>query len=172
MKAIVYESYTGHTAAYAKLLAERVRLPVYSWKDAKSALRPGDPIFYMGWLNAGSVMGFSQARKRYDVRALCAVGMADRLGDVQVDGIRKKYALTELPVFYLAGGFEMDKLRGVYKLMMRLMERIVERQLAKKQDKDDADREMLDLIQNGGSLVCAERLDPVADWVDKAQRTL
>ena len=117
MKAIVYESYTGHTASYAKLLAERARLPVYSRKDAKTALRPGDPIVYMGWLNAGNVMGFSRARKRYDVRALCAVGMTERLGDVQVDGIRKKYALAELPVFYLAGGFEMDKLRGIYKLM-------------------------------------------------------
>ncbi len=170
MKAIVYESYTGHTAAYAKLLAERTRLPVYSRKDAKNALRPGDPIVYMGWLNAGSVMGFSQARKRYDVRALCAVGMTERLGEVQVGGIRKKYALDELPVFYLAGGFEMDKLHGVYKLMMRMMERIVAGQLAKKQDKDDADREMLDLIRNGGSLVGAKRLGPVADWWRRTEK--
>lgn len=167
MKAIVYESYAGHTAAYAKLLAARMRLPVYSRKDAKHALRRGDPVVYMGWLNAGIVMGFSQARKRYDVRALCAVGMTEQLGDMQVDGIRKKYALAELPVFYLAGGFEMDKLRGIYKLMMRLMERIVAGQMAKKQDKDDADREMLDLIRNGGSLVSAERLNPVAEWLEQ-----
>ena len=39
MKAIVYTSKTGHTAEYAKIIGEKMNLPVCSLKDAKKQIK-------------------------------------------------------------------------------------------------------------------------------------
>lgn len=75
MKAIVYQSNTGHTAAYAQLLSERVGLPAWTLAQASAELRPGDEILFLGWVLGGRVQGLKRARARYQVRAVCAVGV-------------------------------------------------------------------------------------------------
>ncbi|MDO4478739.1 MAG: hypothetical protein Q4B73_06860 [Lachnospiraceae bacterium] len=162
--AIIYTSNTGHTKAFAELLGERSGLPVYELKAAMKDCPAGTPIIYMGWLMAGSVKGFKDAAKRFDVKALCAVGMAG--GDGQKAGIVKACGLpAEVPVFVLQGGFELDKLSGLYKMMMKTMKNTVGKKLAAKPDKTAEEMDMLDLFENGGSRVSAEQLEPVLAWL-------
>ena len=73
-EAIVYTSCTGNTRRYAYMLGKAANLPVLDLKEAN--LAPNTPVIYLGWLMAGGVKGLKQARKRFDVRAVCAVGMA------------------------------------------------------------------------------------------------
>ena len=75
MNAILYTSNTGSTAQYAKLLADKTGLPVYSAEEAKSKLPARSEILYLGWLMASSIKGYKDAAKRYNIRAVCAVGM-------------------------------------------------------------------------------------------------
>ena len=128
---IVYTSNTGFTRQYAMLLGEKTGLPVYSLEEAGQRLAPGNTIVYLGWLMAGKVQGYAKASARYHVAAVCGVCMGAT--GSQIEDVRKTNAIgSGLPVFTLQGGFDMAKLRGVYKLMMKVMAKTVGKKLAEK----------------------------------------
>ena len=117
---IVYTSNTGYTAEYARLLGEKTGLPVYSLDEAEQKLAAGNCVIYLGWLMAGKVQGYKKAAKRYKVQAVCGVGMGGN--GSQLREVRKANAIPEkTPLFTLQGGFDINKLSGVYKLMMTIM---------------------------------------------------
>lgn len=161
--AIVYTSNTGYTAQYASLLGKRTGLPVYSLEEAGKALPAGNRIIYLGWLMAGKVQGYAKAAKRYQVAAVCGVGMG--ANGSQLAEVRKGNAMGDgLPLFTLQGGFDMGKLKGIYKLMMRVMAKTLGKSLANKQDRTAEEDQMLRLLTQGGSCVSEENLQPVLDW--------
>ena len=88
MNAIIYTTNTGSTEHYAKLLAQKTGLPVYSLAEAKKRVFAGAEVIYLGWIMAGSVKGYAEAAKRYRVRAVCGVGMGQT--GTQTDSVRKK----------------------------------------------------------------------------------
>ena len=162
MKAVIYTSNTGTTAQYAKLLGEAAGLPVYALDEA-GAVEPGAEIIYLGWLMAGEVKGYKKAAARYTVKAVCGVGMGRSGG--QTEDVRKRNGLAGLPVFTLQGGFDISKLRGIYKMMMKAMVKTAGKALAEKPDRTPEEDEMLDMMLNGGDRVSADNLAPVLDWL-------
>ena len=161
--AIVYTSNTGFTAEYASLLGGETGMPVYSMEEAEKRLPPHSPILYMGWLAAGKVQGYDKAVTKFNPQALCAVGMT-RSGS-QMEDVKKSNDLPEgLPLFTLQGGFDLKKLRGVYKLMMSVMSKMVAKKLAAKSERTPDEEDTLDLFRNGGSRVSLENLKPVLEW--------
>ena len=164
---IVYTSNTGYTAEYARLLGERTGLPVYSLAEAERKLAAGNRVIYLGWLMAGKVQGYKKAAKRYKVQAVCGVGMGGN--GSQLQEVRKANAISEkTPLFTLQGGFDIQKLSGVYKLMMTIMVKTAGKGLAEKQDRTPEEDVMLDMLTRGGSRVSAENLAEVLAWVDEA----
>ena len=164
--AIVYTSNTGFTAQYASLLGGETGLPVYSLEDASKSLPQSSPIVYLGWLTAGKVQGYDKAVTKFNLQALCAVGMAK--SGSQMEDVRKSNNLPQgLPLFTLQGGFDLKKLRGVYKLMMLVMSKTVAKKLAAKPDRTPDEEDMLDLFQNGGNRVSLENLRPVLAWYEE-----
>lgn len=161
--AIVYTSNTGYTEQYAGLLGKRTGLPVYSLAEAGTKLPAGNCVIYLGWLMAGKVQGYAKAAKRYRIAAVCGVGMGAT--GSQLEDVRKANSLgDELPLFTLQGGFDMSKLKGIYKLMMLVMAKTVGKSLANKQDRTAEEDQMLTLLTQGGSCVSEENLRPVLDW--------
>lgn len=159
---ILYTSNTGFTAQYAALLSEQTGLPCLPLKAA-AHIQPGTPILYLGWLMAGNVQGYQEAAKKYTVCAVCGVGMGAT--GSQLADVRKANSLgDELPLFTLQGGFDMSKLKGIYKLMMLVMAKTVGKSLADKQDRTAEEDQMLHLLTQGGSCVSEENLQPVLDW--------
>ena len=166
--AIVYTSNTGYTRQYAILLGERTGLPVYSLDEAWKELAPASPIIYLGWLMAGKVQGYAKAAKRFQVEAVCGVGMGAT--GSQLQDLRKSNALpASMPVFTLQGGFDLTRLRGVYKLMMTIMAKTAGKGLANKADRSPEEDAMLELLLHGGSRVCAGNLFSVLAWYQEAQ---
>lgn len=164
--AIVYTSNTGFTAQYASLLGGETGLPVYSLEDASKSLPQSSPIVYLGWLTAGKVQGYDKAVTKFNLQALCAVGMA-KCGS-QMEDVRKSNNLPQgLPLFTLQGGFDLKKLRGIYRLMMLVMSKTVVKKLAAKPDRTPDEEDMLDLFQNGGNRVSLENLRPVLAWYEE-----
>ena len=160
---IVYTSNTGYTAEYARLLGERTGLPVYSLAEAEQKLAAGNRVIYLGWLMAGKVQGYKKAAKRYKVQAVCGVGMGGN--GSQLQEVRKANAISEkTPLFTLQGGFDIQKLSGVYKLMMTIMIKTAGKGLAEKQDRTPEEDVMLEMLTKGGSRVSAENLADVLDW--------
>ena len=164
--AIVYTSNTGFTAQYASLLGGETGLPVYSLEDTSKSLPQSSPIVYLGWLTAGKVQGYDKAVTKFNLQALCAVGMAK--SGSQMEDVRKSNNLPQgLPLFTLQGGFDLKKLRGIYKLMMLVMSKTVAKKLAAKPDRTPDEEDMLDLFQNGGNRVSLENLRPVLAWYEE-----
>lgn len=163
MKAIVYTSNTGSTAHYAKLLSDELHLPVYSAKDVKKKIPINANIIYLGWVMASGIKGYADIIKKYNVCAVCAVGMGQT--GTQVKEIRKKNAIpNNIPLFTLQGNFDVNKLHGVYKIMMNIMVKTVGKALSNKKDRTLEEDDMLSMMMNGGNRVRTENLRQVINW--------
>ena len=163
MNAIIYTTNTGSTERYARLLAQKTGLPVYSLAEAKKRVFAGAEAIYLGWIMAGSVKGYAEAAKRYQVRAVCGVGMGQ--AGTQTESVRKKAAVpAAIPLFTLQGNFNVKKLHGVYRLMMEIMVKAAGKSLAAKKDRAPAEDDMLDMMLHGGERVKAENLNAVLNW--------
>ena len=164
MQAIIFTSNTGHTQEYAQMLGKELGLPCYDLKQAKSKLSSGVDVVYLGWIMAGNVQGLKRALRRYDVKAVCAVGMSGN--DKQLEEIYEKYMfLEETPLFYLQGGLEYQKLKGVYKFMIGTIKKVMGKKLETKENKTQEEQDMLDLIVNGKSTVSKEKLSDVLAYL-------
>ena len=112
---------------------------------------------------ASQVKGLKKAQKRFKICAVCGVCMG-KTGS-QLAEVRRANALpSELPVFTMQGGFDMKRLHGVYKFMMKIMGKTMGKKLAQKPDLSPEEREMLRLLNEGGSCVSEENLSCVLAW--------
>lgn len=154
-EALVYTSATGSTRRYAELISRATGLPAY---DLSLGLGPdkGRPVLYLGWLCAGGIKGLKKARKRYDVRAVCAVGMAEPEAEY-TKKLAEDNKLGATPIFYLRGGYDPDKLTGIYRLMMKPMVKMV----AKAPAEDEQAAAMKEAFVQGGDWVTEEQIVPV-----------
>ena len=161
--AIIYTSNTGYTRQYAVLLGEKTGLPVLSLDEAVQQPAADRAVIYMGWLMAGKVQGYAKAARHFRVEAVCGVGMGAT--GSQIQELRKTNALpASLPVFTLQGGFDITRLRGIYKLMMTIMVKTVGKRLADKPDRSPEEEDMLELLLHGGSRVSGENLAAAEGW--------
>ena len=102
------------------MLGEQIGLPVYSLDEAKSQLSGGSPVIYLGWLHASHVKGYAKAARRFDLRAVCAVGLCDT--GTLTDQVRKATSIPEgIPLFTLQGGIDRSRLKGMDKLMISML---------------------------------------------------
>ncbi|MGI6280422.1 MAG: hypothetical protein ACOYJS_07700 [Acutalibacteraceae bacterium] len=164
--AVVFTSNTGFTKRYAEIIGKEKDLPVYPYDEAVSKIPAGSAIVYLGWLRAGSIVGYKRASKRFNIKAVCGVGMAEN--GSQIESVKKINRLPEgLPLFILQGGFDMDKLKGLNKFAMKVMAGTVGKSLAKKENRSPEEEDMLALLQNGGDRVSIQNLTEFSAWMDK-----
>lgn len=161
-KAIVYVSNTGYTARYAAMLSEKLGIPAHPLTVASKQLPAGTPVIYMGWLMAGSVKDCKRAAKRFAIQAVIGVGLGDT--GAQDEAARKACALpAEVPVFTVQGGMDITKLKGPYKLVIKMLTRA----MAGKKDATPGEARMAELLQSGGDFVNEKELAAVLTWAAK-----
>lgn len=158
IKAIVYTSNTGYTAEYARLLGEKTGLPVYSLNEAD--LPENTEIIYLGWLMAGSVKGYNRAAKRFDIKMV--VGSCLGTTGSMTDSVRKAHSIPDtIPVFTLQGGFDMKKLSGMNKLLMKVVGKAIKKQILSKSEQTEEDVKIVNMLDHGGSAVDEKYLEPI-----------
>ena len=150
MKAIIYESNTGFTERYAKLLSEKVNIPAYTIKEGKRAVEKGADIIFMGWVFANNIKGLDKAKKQWNIVAAAAVGMNPKT-DKNTEIVKEANKL-DIPLFYLWGGLDNNKLKGVNKMMLGF----VRDSLIKENKPEYAD--VIEVFKNGGDFVSEENL--------------
>ena len=163
IKAIVYTSETGHTQRYAQMLGKDTWLPVYSLEEASSALALGEEIFYLGWVMTGKVTGLAKAAKRYQVRGAAACGAYAPSAALTAQ-LRANSGLN-IPFFYLQGGVDYEKLRGLKLRMMRFMAKMTADQ-SKDKKLSAEEEEILRTLRQGGDFVMAKNLEEIEAWLD------
>ncbi len=167
ISAILYATNTGYTKEYATMLSEKTGLPAYNIKNSLPPDLAGAEVLFMGWLMAGNVQGYKKICSKYAVKAICAVGMSPKEPD-QTEGIKKAYALTDTPVFYLMGGFDMKKLKGIYKFMMGVMSKKIIGDMSKLESRTPEQEQLYTMATEGASCVSEENLlaSGVLDWYE------
>ena len=159
MKAIVYTSNTGHTEAYAKIIGEKTGLPVYELKAAAKQLQKGTEIIYLGWLFASNIKGYKKAAKRFDIAAVCAVGLCDT--GTAIPEVRRANSLSDdLPLFTVQGGMDKTALRGINKSMINMLIKM----MSSKKERTEDDERMLYLLLNDKNYVSAENTAAFDEW--------
>ena len=68
---------------------------------------------------AGGIQGYADAARLYRIPMVCAVGMEP---DAKQQELREKNGIPQdAALFALQGGYSPDRLRGMQKLMMRMI---------------------------------------------------
>ena len=164
IEAIVYTSNTGNTRQYAQMLAARTGLPVYSAKDAETALSQGASVIYMGWIRASVIVGYREAAARYAIVCVLAVGMGETGG--QLVELRRKNGLAEsLPLFTMQGGLFPSKLRGMNAFMINFSRRKAIKVLKAERKRTEAQNAMLIMLSKGASFVQEKHLQKPLFWL-------
>ncbi len=79
--------------------------------------------------------------------------------------IREKNSIPgKIPVFTLQGNFNVEKLHGMYKMMMSIMVKTAGKLLEKKTDRTPEEEDMLDMMLHGGERVRIQNLQGVISW--------
>ena len=117
----------------------------------------------------GQLRDCKDAAAHFSVRMVCAVGMGAT--GTQTEEIRSGNQIPAVTaVFTLQGGYAIDKLRGLQKLMMRLITKATAKKLAEKPDRTPEEDDLLDLLTNGGSRVSISRLEGPVRWYLEEQQ--
>ena len=116
IRAIVYKSNTGFTKKYAELLSAETGLPYYALSENR--VKSGEPVIFMGWLSAGKIKGYSKALKircqgRRGRRSACPRHAA-------LNELITQNKISDVPAFYLRGGLDMNRLRGMNKFLLKM----------------------------------------------------
>ena len=169
LKAIVYTSGTGTTAQYAKMLGKEMSLPIYNLEQALKELPGGSEIIYLGWLMASHIQGYKKAAQNFDVKTVCGVGLA--IGGSNLAEVRKMNSIpASFPLFTLQGGFDMNKLHGMNKFLMKIMRKYLKKEIAKKDVKTADDERIVEMLDHGGSAVSPEKLAPVLSYINGCEQ--
>ena len=164
MKAIVYTSNTGFTKEYADMLKVKLGLPLYEIDEAKKHLKKGTEIIYMGWLFASQVKGYKKASRRYNIKAVCGIGLADT--GCLLNEVRKAISLPDhIPLFTIQGGMRLSKLKGINKSMIKMLTKV----FANKKNPTDDDKRMVELLTTEASYVKEENLTSFLKWYETAK---
>ncbi|MCI6820723.1 MAG: hypothetical protein MR884_04555 [Clostridiales bacterium] len=177
IKSIVYKSSTGHTGRYARLLSEITGIPAYTSREAMINLKRGDDILFMGWIRIKDLMGYNLFLNLYNVKAIAAVGaVAPEFEDMILTKIRMKYRLSDrIKTFYLQGGYTPKMSRGMDQKLSGALIDDLGKKIRKKQKKGidtlEYEKNLLNVLVNGGDFVSEKNLKDIVDWISKAGDT-
>lgn len=152
---IVYESNAGHTEQYANMLAEKLNLESIPLKKYKIDT---EPIIFLGWIFASNIQGYKKVRNKANIKCTIAVGMTppDKQDVSEIAKINNVYG----EFFYLQGGVDYTKLKGIKKFMLKMVAESVI-----KENKPE-DKELIDIFLNGGNNVKEENLSEIIECLN------
>ena len=156
MKAIIYKTNTGHTFQYAKMLSEKLNIPCYSEKEAKHNLNNNDEIIYLGWICAGIISGFKKVKNKYNIQ-YCGVVGAYPPDSKYIEELKTANNVN-IPLFYLRGGIDYAKLKGIKKKIVQMVGKVLEKQ-------NPNNTELIELFKNGANYVSEENIKPMLEKI-------
>ena len=161
IKAIIYQSKTGHTKEYAENLSKELNIPCYCVCEAKEKINKKDEIIYLSWVRATTLVGYKKMNKKYQIQCVGAVGAYPK--SLEYTKQLKDYNHMNQELFYLRGGINYAKLS---KFDGRLL-KIVGKAIAMENPNDKA---MIQLFVTGGSFMNKKQLKPMIDYIKERKK--
>ncbi|MDY4888133.1 MAG: hypothetical protein SO135_00085 [Sphaerochaetaceae bacterium] len=162
-KAIVFNSNTGFSESYARMLSDETGIPVFSLKQACHHLSKGDEVFFLGWVMGSRIMGLAKARKQFNLAGIASVGMINE--EKAIAEIRKANGIADdYPFFFLHGGLAIERLHGIYRLLFKLAVNTIKRTAS---TPTDSSMETYKMMTEGASFISMKNLRPVISWISR-----
>ncbi len=160
MATIIYCSNSGSAKRYAELLGEKTGMPFVDFSK-RSEVSADEEIVFIGWIMAGAIQGLKEVRESFqNIKAVCGVGMMK--SEKAAEETKEKNNITE-PYFFLTGDFDINKLKGMYKMMMGMMLKMMKGKI--KESGDEKGEEMLNLLENGINGFDEKELEAVVEFL-------
>ena len=155
IKAIIYYTSTNHTLAYAKMLSKDLEIPYYSLIEAKEKLNKNDEVIYLSWICAGKIKKLKQVKDKYKIKCIGMIGAYPKT-EKYTNELKTNNSL-HIPCFYLRGGIDYTKLKGINKITVKMVGKVI--------SKDNA--ELAQLFEKGGNFVKEGNLKEIIDFIKK-----
>lgn len=158
IKAIVYESNTGHTMQYAKMLSEKLNIPCFTIEEAKTNLQKQEEIVYLGWICATKICGLRKVRNKYSIKCYGAVGLFPT-DENYIKNLKEANKLDK-DLFYMQGGLDYTKLKGIKRKILQLVGNAMEK------DNKPENQEIIKIFKNGANFVSEKNLEPMLQFLN------
>ena len=161
---IIYQSDSGFTKLYAEMFSRKAGIECYSMYMARIKVRRHSDVIYFGRVIQGEVEDLKKARKKYNVLAVCPVGLKMPTDAVKQE-LREKNNLTDnMPqMFYLRGGFDPKQNLGLEKTLINL---IID-DLEGREELDAVEAQYLADLKNGADYVKEINLEELGLWYER-----
>lgn len=159
IKAIVYNSSTGHTSRYAKMLSEKLDIPCYTIKDANGKLNSNDEIIYLSWVCANMITGINKIKNKYNVRCYGAVGLYTK-SEENTNNLIKTNNIDK-PLFYLQGGLDYNKLNWLKTKILHMVGKHLEK------ENSNQSTQLAKIFESGADFVTEENLKEIIEFLEK-----
>lgn len=157
IKAIIYNSSTGHTFRYAKMLSEKLDIPCYAIKDANRKFNSNDEIIYLSWVCANMITGIKKIRNKYNVKCYGVVGLYPK-SEENTNNLIKTNNIDK-PVFYLQGGLDYNKLNWLKTKILHMVGKYLEKENNKQST------QLAKIFENGADFVTEENLKEILEFL-------
>lgn len=158
IKAIIYNSSTGHTFRYAKMLSEKLDIPCYAIKDANRKVNSNDEIIYLSWVCANMITGIKKIRNKYNVKCYGVVGLYPK-SEENTNNLIKTNNIDK-PVFYLQGGLDYSKLNWIKTKVLHMVGKYLEKKNSNKST------QIVEIFKNGADFVTEENLKEILEFLE------
>lgn len=154
MTVIVYNSKTGSSEKYARLLSERTGFDCFSVRDEY----PDDEdIVFFGWLKKYTVVGLSKV-DRNRLKAVCVVGCDN------VDFFPREMVISkngyDAETFYLRGWIIPKKLSFLDRWILKIVSKKILKEAGVY-----ADMSLITAMNEGGEFFDESFIDPVVEYL-------
>lgn len=150
---IVYCSNAGHTKEYAQMLAAKLNIEAISLKDYKKS---DEDIIFLGWIFASHVSGYNKLKGR-KIKCVIGVGMT-KPSEKNNEDIITNTQISE-KFFYLRGGVDVNRLKGIKKLMLKMVAKSTSNNEAMGEDSLEV------MISESKNFVDEDNLMPIINYV-------
>lgn len=165
IEAIIYESNAGHVKKYAEILAKKMGIDAYSLKEAK--IKNKSNIIFMSWIKNGKIQKLKKARRKYNIKAIGAVGMnAYSKNAIAVLQEKNKVNPLKEKLFYLQGGFDMNRIKGINRFIMSMLLKSLSK-VSEARKLEPAQNEMLKMLKNPIDNVKVNNIRELYAWYNK-----
>jgi len=135
--AVLYQSNTGNTKQYAEMISSELKCDLFDIMDTKKkSLKSYDTIIYGGPVIIYRVKKLNKAKRFSKGKKLIIFACGGNPGiEEEIFKIKEKTVPNnDYPFFYLPGGLDFSKLKGMYKFMMGMMKKMLEKNPNKTED--------------------------------------
>ena len=159
VKAIIYNSSTGHTSRYAKMLSKKLDIPCYSIKKANKKLNSNAEIIYLSWVCANTITKINKIRNKYNVKCYGAVGLYPK-SEENTNNLIKTNNIDK-PLFYLQGGLDYNKLNWLKTKILHMVGKYIEK------ENSNQSTQLAKIFENGADFVTEENLNEILEFLEK-----